>query len=106
MDFRELLAKLKRMWDPRPTLAKEWLDCAARYEERMRANKLVDQQIVESILQERNRIHALFQKLLPEFKEQISVVVTKEALVEHCAIFSWNKHEFVGSHRGIGPRAA
>ena len=43
MDFRELLPKLKRMWDPRANLAKEWLDSAARYEERLRANKLLDQ---------------------------------------------------------------
>ena len=95
MDFLGLFAKLNRMWDERPTLAKELLDSATIYEERLRANKLVDQQIVESVLQERSRIHALFQKLLPEFKEQISVVVTKEALVEHCAIFSWNKHIYV-----------
>ena len=64
MDFRELLAKLKRMWDPRPTQAKELLDCATRYEERLRANKLVDQQIVDSVLQERSRIHALFLEAL------------------------------------------
>ena len=95
MNFRELSAKLKRIWDPRATLAKELLDSATRYEERVRANKLTDQQIVESILRERSRIHALFQKLLPEFKEQISVVVTNETLAEHCAIFSWNKHIYV-----------
>jgi len=95
MDLKGLLAKLKRIWDPRTSLAKEWLNCANKYEESLRANKLVNPQIVDSILQERSRIQALFQKLLPEFKEQISVVVTNDTRVEHCAIFSWNKHIYV-----------
>jgi hypothetical protein len=95
MDLKGLLAKLSRMWDPRPHLAKDWLECAQKYEESLRANKLVDPQIVDSILQERKRIHALFQKLLPEFKDQISIVITNDVCGEHCAIFSWNNHIYV-----------
>jgi hypothetical protein len=95
MDFQALSAKLKRMWDPRTSLAKEFQDSASRYEEILRANNQGNQQVVESILQERRRIQALFQRLLPEFKEKISVVVTKEILVEHCSIFSWNEHIYV-----------
>lgn len=98
MDFQALSAKLKRMWDPRTNLAKEFQDSASRYEEILRANNQgneQNEQIAESILQERRRIQALFQRLLPEFKEKISVVVTKEILVEHCSIFSWNEHIYV-----------
>src|SRR5689334_8460373 len=93
--MKKLLTKLSRIWDPRPHLAKEWLDCAQKYEESLRTNQFVNQQIVDSILQERNRIHALFQKLLPKFKEQISIVVTNDIRVEHCAIFAWNDHIYL-----------
>jgi hypothetical protein len=95
MDFQALSAKFKRMWDPRTSLAKEFQDSANRYEEILRANNQGNEQVVESILQERRRIQALFQRLLPEFKEKISVVVTPEILVEHCSIFSWNEHIYV-----------
>lgn len=88
MDLKKFSAKLKRIWDPRSSLAKEWLDCAGKYEENLRANKLINPQMVDSILQERSRIQALFQKLLPEFKEQISIVIINDTGVEHCAIFS------------------
>ena len=95
MNFKNLLTKLYHIWDPRPNLAKEWFDCAQKYEERLRTNKLLDPKIADSILQERNRIHTLFQKLLPEFREQISIVVTNDVRAENCAIFSWNNHVYV-----------
>ncbi len=95
MNSKGLLAKLYRMWEPRSKLAEEWLDYAQKYEEVLRANKLVNPQIVDSILQERYRIHTLFQKLLPEFKDQISIVITNDVCVEHCSIFAWNNHVYV-----------
>ncbi len=76
-------------------LAKEWLESAEKYEERLRAIQSLNPQIVEAILCEKNRIHSLFRELLPEFAERISVVITTEALVEHCAIFSWNNHLYI-----------
>ena len=83
------------MWDPRPTLAKLCLDGAEKYEANLRANKLINPQIMDSILEERKRIHGLFQKLLPEFKEQISIVITNDVRVESCSVFSWNNHIYV-----------
>ena len=94
MDTKGLLAKLSYMWDPRPHDAKRLLDSAQKYEESLRANKNLNPQIVDSILEERKRIHALFQKLLPEFKDHISIVVTN-VRVEHCSIFTWDNHIFV-----------
>jgi hypothetical protein len=96
MDTKGLLAKLSYMWDPRPHDAKEWLDSAQKkYEESLRANKGLNPQIVDAILKERERIHALFQKLFPEFKDHISIVVTNEVRVEQCAIFTWDNHIYV-----------
>ncbi len=93
--LNKFLSRLVWMWDPRPALAKEWLESAEKYEERLRSNQSANPQIVEAVLQERNRICALFNVLLPEFAGRISVVVTKEARIEHCAVFSWNNRVYV-----------
>lgn len=76
-------------------LAREWLDSAEKYEERLRLNKSLNPQVVEAVLQERNRIRSLFNELLPEFVGRTSVVVTTDARVEHCAVSLWNDHLYV-----------
>lgn len=76
-------------------LASEWLKLANEYEERLRANQSLSPQVIEAIVQERNRIRALFSELLPEFADRISVVLTRDVHVEHCSIFSWNRHLYV-----------
>lgn len=93
--LKKLLSNLSRFWDPRPILAKEWLESAENYEKRLRSNQSLNLQVVESVLKERNRIHTLFSELLPEFSGKISIVITKNAHSEHCAIFSWNDHLYV-----------
>lgn len=84
-----------RIWDARPLLAKEWLESAEKYEERLRTKKSLNPQVVEFILNERNRIRQLFSELLPEFENRISVVVTTDAHVENCAVFLWENHLYV-----------
>ncbi len=86
---------LSRIWDPRPNLAQNWLDAAEKYEDRLKTNPSSSPQIVEAILQERHRIQSLFNELLPEFSNKISVVITPNALVEHLAIFSWDHRLYV-----------
>ncbi len=76
-------------------LASEWLESAEKYEERLRLNKSLNSQVVEAVLQERNRIRTLFNELLPEFVGRTSVVITTDARVEHCAVFLWNDHLYV-----------
>lgn len=93
--LNKVLSRILRSWDPRPVLAKEWLESAEKYEERLRTNPSLNQQVVEVILQERGRIRALFRELLPEFGECISIVVSTDTQVEHCAVFSWNDHLYV-----------
>lgn len=84
-----------RMWDPRPMLASEWLESAEKYEERLRANQSLNPKVIEVVLQERNRIRALFNELLPEYVERISVVITTEARVDQCAVFLWNDRVYI-----------
>ncbi len=91
----QFLSYLVRMWDPRPMLASEWLEAAEKYEERLRVNKYLNSQVVDDVLQERNRIRALFNALLPEFVGRTSVVVTTDVRVEHCAVFLWNDYLYV-----------
>ncbi len=86
---------LSRMWDPRPILAREWLEAAEKYEDLLRGNPSLNPQIVEAIFHERNRIRALFNGLMPEFAGRISVVITTDARVENVSIFSWNDHLYV-----------
>ena len=86
---------LSRMWDPRPMLAREWLESAEKYEERLKGNPAVSPLIIEAVLQERNRIHALFKELLPEFAGRISVVVTTDVQTENCSVFLWNERLYV-----------
>lgn len=84
-----------QIWDARPLLAKEWLESAEKYEERLRTNQSLNPQVVECILNERNRILLLFSELLPEFEKRISIVITTDTYVEHCAVFLWKKHLYV-----------
>lgn len=93
--MNKYLSYFVRLWDPRPLLAKEWLEDAQKYEERLQANRSLNPQVVEFILQERNRIRQLFSELLPEFENRITVVVTKDAQVESCAVFVWKNYLYV-----------
>lgn len=92
---KNIFSYFVRMWDPRPKLASVWLESAEKYEERLRANKSLSSQVIEAILQERNRIRTLFNELLPEFRERISVVITADAAAENCAVFLWDGHLYV-----------
>jgi hypothetical protein len=95
MTFKELLSKIYRVWDPRAGIAKGFLEAAEKYEPGLRSSKLLNPAIVNSILAERERIHLLLQRHLPEHKEQISIVITNDIRVENLAIFSWNKHVYL-----------
>lgn len=85
----------KRIWDPRPFLANEWLEAAERYEERLRASSAVSPNVLQAILDERNRILELFNELLPEFTGRTSLVVTKDAHVEYCGVSLWKDRLYV-----------
>ena len=90
-----MLKNIYHFWDKRSTLAKIWKESANKYEEALRSNKNLDPQIVESILQERERILNLFQSLLPEYNDKISIVITNDTIVENCAVGLWEGHVYV-----------
>jgi len=93
--LHKYISFIARIWDPRPLLAKQWFESAEKYEERLRANTSLDPQIIELVIQERNRIHLLFTELLPTFAGRISIVVTVDGHAEHCSVFVWEKRLYV-----------
>lgn len=90
----KFITSLSRFWDPRPFIAKEWLASAQAYENNLRSNQTLKPELVEAILCERNRIHAHFQKLLPEHCDRISIVITRD-YSENCFIGFWDNHVYV-----------
>jgi hypothetical protein len=88
------LSYICKSLDQRPELAREWLDSAEKYEEKLREN-VSNPQLAEAILQEVGRIRALFTTLIPTYKDHISVVVMRDTHAEHCAVFSWKDHLYI-----------
>jgi hypothetical protein len=95
MIVTNILRKIRNIVDPRSNLAKKWQESAENYESRLRSNQHLNQAIVELILKERNRIHELFQSVLPAYKDRISIVVISEPIIDSCAVCEIENHIYV-----------
>lgn len=93
--MNKFLSFLIQAWDPRPAFALHCSSLAEKYEQNLRASPSTDPQIVEFLVQERHRIFLLFSKLLPEFENRISIVITADVCVEHCGVFLWKNHVYI-----------
>jgi hypothetical protein len=95
MKLKKYFKKLYLLWDIRSNVSKIWRENSQKYEGDLRGNISLDPKIVESVLEEKNRILTLFQTLLPEYENQISIVVTNNVFQETLAISTWDNHIYI-----------
>ena len=79
---------------PRSFFAEVFEKTARNYDASL-LNSSAPQDVVQAILNEKNRLRSLFEKVCPEYLNNLSIVVVNNTTVDTCSVFLFKNHLYI-----------